>query len=54
MRGLVEIGPLVLEKKIEMIKVYDNNDNDNDDEDRQRKNCDKKSSLDPSAQVSLK
>ena len=57
---LVEIGPLVLEKKMKMWKVYDNDDNDNDnddndnnnDDDGQRTNFDQKSSLEPSAQVS--
>ena len=29
MPSLVEIGPVVLEKKMKMWKVYDNNDNDN-------------------------
>ena len=47
--SLVEIGPVVLEKKIKMWKVYENNDDD-----RQRKNFDQKSSLEPSAQVSWK
>ena len=51
---LVEIGPVVLEKKMKMWKVYDDNDNDNDDDDNdgQRTNFDQKSSLEPSAQVS--
>ena len=51
MPSLVEIGPVVLEKKMKMCKVYDNDDNDNDD-DGQRTNFDQKSSLEPSAQVS--
>ena len=46
--SLVEIGPVVLEKKVKMWKVYDNNNND----DGQRTNIDQKSSLEPSAQVS--
>ena len=56
--SLVEIGPVVLEKKIKMWKVYDNNansddeDNNDDNDDRQRTNFDQKSSLEPSAQVS--
>ena len=29
MPSLVEIGPVVLEKKMKMWKVYDNNDDDN-------------------------
>ena len=48
MPSLVEIGPVVLEKKMKMGKVYDNDDND----DGQRTNFDQKSSLEPSAQVS--
>ena len=40
-----------LEKKMKMRKVYDNND-DNDNDDGQRTNFDRKSSLEPSAQVS--
>ena len=51
MPSLVEIGPVVLEKKMEMWKVYDNA---NDDNDGQRTNFDQKSSLEPLAQVSLK
>ena len=47
--SLVEIGPVVLEKKKKMWKVYNN-----DHEDGQQTNCDQKSSLDPLAQVSLK
>ena len=56
MLSLVEIGLLVLEKKMKMRKVYDDNDNnyDDDDNDGQRTNFDQKSSLEPSAQVSLK
>ena len=51
---LVEIDPVVPEKKIKMWKVYDNDDdNDEDDNDAgQRTNFDQKSSLEPSAQVS--
>ena len=44
MPSLVEIGPVVLEEKMKMLQVYDN--------DGQRKNFDQKSSLEPSAQVS--
>ena len=47
MPSLVETGLMVLEKKIKMLKVY-NNDNDDDG---QRKNCDQKSSLEHSVQV---
>ena len=53
-----EIGPVVLEKKMKMWKVYDNdnnnddNDKDDDNDDGQRTNFDQKSSLEPSAQVS--
>ena len=52
MPGLIEIGPVILEKKMKMWKVYDNaNDiTDNDNDDGQR--TDQKSSLEPSAQVS--
>ena len=52
MPSLVEIGPLVLEKKMKMWKVYDDDDDDNDDNDGQGTNFDQKSSLEPSAQVS--
>ena len=53
MPSLVEIGPVVLEKKMKMWKVYDNDDdNDNDNDDGQRTKFDQKSSLEPSAQVS--
>ena len=45
---LVEISPVVLEEKIQMWNVYDNDDNDNDN-DRQRTNFDQKNSLEPSA-----
>ena len=54
--SLVEISPVVLEKKMKMWKVYDddNNDhgNDNNNDDGQRTNFDQKSSLEPLAQVS--
>ena len=43
--SLVEIGPVVLEKK-RMRNVYDNDDGE-------RTSCDQKSSLEPSAKVSL-
>ena len=45
-RYFVIISPEVLEKKIKMWKVYDN-DNDDDNNDRHKQN-----SLEPSAQVS--
>ena len=52
----VEIGPVVLEKKMKMWKVYDNNNNNDanndDNDDGQRTNIDQKNSLAPSAQVS--
>ena len=55
MSSLVEIGPVVLKKKMKMWKVYDNaNDDNDDDNDWQRTNFDQKSSLEPLAQVSLK
>ena len=60
MSSLVENGPVVLEKKMKMWKVYDNandnaNDNkDNDDNDGQRTNFDQKSSLEPSGSGELK
>ena len=51
--SLVEIGQVVLEKKMEMWKVYDNaNDNDDNENDGQRTNFDQKSSLEPSAEMS--
>ena len=34
------------------LKVYDDNNDNNNDDDRQRTNCDQKSSLEPSNQVS--
>ena len=56
MPNLIEIGQVVLEKKMKMWKVYDNanNDDDNannndDDNDGQRSNFDQKSSLEPLA-----
>ena len=55
MPSLVEIGPVVLEKNMKMLKVYENNnDDENDDYEGQRTNVDQKSSLQPSTQVSLK
>ena len=51
----IKIGSVVLEKKMKMWKVYDDNDNDdndNNDDDGQRTSFDQKSSLEPSAQVS--
>ena len=53
MSSLVEIGQVVLENKMIMWKVYDDN-NDNDDNDRQRTNFYQKSSLDPSAKWAKK
>ena len=50
MPSLVEIGPVGLKKKMNMWKVY-SEDNNNDD-DGQWTNCDQKSSLEPMAQVS--
>ena len=52
--SLVEIGSVVLEKKMKMWKVYDNDDNEdnNDDDDGQQTNFDQKSSLQSSAQGS--
>ena len=52
--SLVEIGPVVLEKKMKMWKVYDNANEDDDNNNGQRTNFDQKSSLEPLAQVSLK
>ena len=52
--SLVEIGLVVLEKKMKMWIVYDKDDDDNDDDDKddgQRKHFDQKTSLEPSAQV---
>ena len=49
---LVEIAHMVMEKK--MKKLYDNKNDDNDDDEGQHKNFDQKSSLEPSAEVSLK
>ena len=53
MQKLVEIGPVVLEKK-KMWKVYDNDDNyeDNNDDNGQQTIWDQKRSLEPSIQVS--
>ena len=45
--NLVEIGPVVLKKKMEMWKVYDDDDKD----DEQRTNFDLKSTLEPVAYV---
>ena len=36
MPSLVEIGTVVLKKKIKMWKVYDNNDDDNDNDDNRQ------------------
>ena len=44
--SLVEIGPVVLEKKMKLWKVYDN------DNDGERTHFDQKSLLKPSAQIS--
>ena len=50
MQSTVEIGPVVLEKK--MGKVQDNDHNDNDDDDGQRKKFSQNNVHKPSAQVS--
>ena len=50
MPSLVEIGPVVLEKKMKMSKVYNNANNNDDDNDGQR--TDQKSSFEYLAQVS--
>ena len=55
MPSLVEIGSVVLEKKMKKGKVCDNYNEDNDDDDNddgQRTNCDQKWSLEPLAQMS--
>ena len=55
--SLVKINSVVLEKKMKMWRVYDNKDNGNsdyNDNDSQRTNFDKKSSLEPTTDVSLK
>ena len=54
MPSLVEINPVVLEKKMKMWKVCDNVDDndDNDNDDGQRTDIDQKSSLEPSGHVS--
>ena len=51
--SFVEIGSLVLEKKMKMWKVYNNNNNNNNnnDNDGQRTNFDQKRSLEPLAQM---
>ena len=50
MPSLVEIDPVILEKKMKMCYIYDNaNNNDNDG---QRTNFDQKSSVEALAQVS--
>ena len=41
--SLVEIDPVVLEKKMEMWKIYDNNNDIDDNDDRQRTNFDQES-----------
>ena len=48
--SLVEIGPVVLEKKTEMWKIYADHHNNNND--GQLSNFDQRDSLEPSAQVS--
>ena len=52
MPSLVEIGSVILEKKIKKIWKFYVNANKNDDNDGQRKNFDQKSSLETTAQVS--
>ena len=47
------IGPVVLEKKMKMLKAYDNNNDNNDKyDDGQQTKFDQRSSLEPSAHVS--
>ena len=46
MPSLVETGPVILEKKMKMRKVYEKNNNDDEG---QWTNCDQKNSLEPSA-----
>ena len=50
MPSLVDIGPVVLEMKMKMLKVYDDDKDDNHN--GQRTNFDQKSLLEPLAQVS--
>ena len=55
MSSWVEIGPVVLEKKMKMSKGYDDHNDDNDDDndqDGQRTNFEQKSSLEPLTQES--
>ena len=55
MPSLVEIGPVVLEKKSKIGKVYRRTDRQTDGQtDRRRTKGDQRSSLELSAQVSLK
>ena len=52
---MVEIGSVVLEKKMEMRKDYDNDDNnDMNNDDGQRKHFYQKSSLESMAQIGAK
>ena len=51
MSSLVEIGPVIWEKKNKMSKVYNNN-NDKNNNDGQSTNFEQKSSLELSTQVS--
>ena len=51
MPSLVEIGPVVLERKMKILKVYNNNNGD-DNDDGQQTIFDQKSSLRPSDHVS--
>ena len=52
---MVEIGSVVLEKKMKMRKDYDNDDNnDMNNDDGQRKHFDQKSSLEFMAQIGAK
>ena len=58
MPSLVEIGPVVMEERMKICKVYDNDDEDNDNKDNddhddgQRTSFNQKRSLKPSVQVS--
>ena len=51
MSSVFEIGPVVLKKKIRMLKDNDNDNNDDNEDGRQRTNFDHKSSLKPLAQM---
>ena len=51
MSSVFEIGPVVLKKKIRMLKDNDNDNNDDNEDGRQRTNFVHKSSLKPLAQM---